>query len=166
MSDNNEIKNTEIKVSVIIPVFNASKHLSKTLDSISNQTLKELEIICIDDGSTDNSLEILKDYAIKATEYLAKVLDVVLYGSDGASDLSLNDVSLSTDGGEESVITGLVSDSGAVNSNTTLYIVLGVLGAIVIVFAITLAVSRKARYKVSRFFSETFAGLFGKKQAK
>lgn len=107
-----------------------------------------------------------KDYAIKATEYLAKVLDVVLYGSDGASDLSLNDVSLSTDGGEESVITGLVSDSGAVNSNTTLYIVLGVLGAIVIVFAITLAVSRKARYKVSRFFSETFAGLFGKKKAK
>lgn len=107
-----------------------------------------------------------KDYAIKATEYLAKVLDVVLYGSDGASDLSLNDVSLSTDGGEESLITGLVSDSGAVNSNTTLYIVLGVLGAIVIVFAITLAVSRKARYKVSRFFSETFAGLFGKKKAK
>lgn len=65
MSDNNEIKNTEIKVSVIIPVFNASKHLSKTLDSISNQTLKELEIICIDDGSTDNSPEILKNYADK-----------------------------------------------------------------------------------------------------
>ena len=65
MSDNYEIKNTEIKVSVIVPVFNASKHLSKTLDSIANQTLKELEIICIDDGSTDNSPEILKNYADK-----------------------------------------------------------------------------------------------------
>ncbi len=54
-----------IKVSVIIPVYNSEKYLRECLDSIINQTLKEIEIICIDDGSTDNSLDILKSYAAK-----------------------------------------------------------------------------------------------------
>ena len=52
-------------VSVIIPVYNVSDYLYECLDSIINQTLKEIEVICIDDGSTDNSLEILKKYAKK-----------------------------------------------------------------------------------------------------
>ena len=51
-----------IKVSIIIPVFNTSKYLKQCLDSVINQTLREIEIICIDDGSTDNSLNILKEY--------------------------------------------------------------------------------------------------------
>lgn len=49
-----------IKVSVIIPIYNEEKYLDKCLDSVSGQTLKEIEIICVDDGSTDNSLNILK----------------------------------------------------------------------------------------------------------
>lgn len=53
------------KVSVIIPVFNTEKYLTKCLDSVCNQTLGDIEIICIDDCSTDNSLNILKDYASK-----------------------------------------------------------------------------------------------------
>ena len=53
------------KVSVIIPVYNVEKYLSQCLDSVVNQTLKDIEIICVDDGSTDNSLEILKTYAQK-----------------------------------------------------------------------------------------------------
>lgn len=53
------------KVSVIIPVYNTEKYLRECLDSVINQTLKEIEIICVDDGSTDNSLEILKEYAAK-----------------------------------------------------------------------------------------------------
>lgn len=53
------------KVSVIIPVYNVAAYLPECLDSIINQTLKEIEIICVDDGSTDNSLEILKEYAQK-----------------------------------------------------------------------------------------------------
>ena len=53
------------KVSVIIPVYNVEEYLCKCLDSVINQTLKEIEIICVDDGSTDNSLEILKEYATK-----------------------------------------------------------------------------------------------------
>ena len=51
------------KISVIIPVYNVEKYLSQCLDSIVNQTLKEIEIICVNDGSTDSSLEILEHYA-------------------------------------------------------------------------------------------------------
>jgi ADP-heptose:LPS heptosyltransferase len=50
-------------VSVIIPVFNSEKFLKRCLTSLINQTLKEIEIICIDDGSTDNSLGVLNKYA-------------------------------------------------------------------------------------------------------
>lgn len=53
------------KVSVIIPVYNVKKYLRQCLDSVLNQTLKEIEIICVDDGSTDNSLQILQEYAAK-----------------------------------------------------------------------------------------------------
>ena len=52
------------KVSVVIPVYNVEKYLRECLDSIVNQTLTDIEIICINDGSTDNSLEIVKEYAL------------------------------------------------------------------------------------------------------
>ncbi len=54
-------------VSVIIPVYNVEKYLDKCLDSIINQTYKNLEIICINDGSTDSSLEVLRKYSEKDT---------------------------------------------------------------------------------------------------
>lgn len=54
-----------VKVSVIIPVYNVEKYLAECLDSIVNQTLKDIEIICINDGSPDNSLEILREYEKK-----------------------------------------------------------------------------------------------------
>ncbi len=50
------------KISVIIPVFNAEKYIRKCLDSILDQTCKDLEVICVDDGSTDRSLDILREY--------------------------------------------------------------------------------------------------------
>lgn len=50
------------KVAIIVPVYNVEKYLRKCLDSLINQTLKDIEIICINDGSTDKSLEILKEY--------------------------------------------------------------------------------------------------------
>ena len=49
-------------VSVVIPVYNAGKYLRAALNSILQQTYKNLEIICVDDGSTDNSLKILKEF--------------------------------------------------------------------------------------------------------
>lgn len=52
-------------LSVIIPVYNVENYLKKCLDSVLNQTLKDIEIICIDDGSTDSSPDILKDYSNK-----------------------------------------------------------------------------------------------------
>jgi len=53
------------KVSVIIPVYNTEKYLRICLDSVINQTLQDIEIICINDGSTDGSLNILNEYALK-----------------------------------------------------------------------------------------------------
>ena len=47
------------KVSVIVPVYNVEKYLEECLDSIQVQTLKDIEIICVDDGSTDSSAQIL-----------------------------------------------------------------------------------------------------------
>lgn len=53
------------KISIIIPVYNSGKYLSQCIDSILNQTFRDFELICIDDGSTDDSLEILKNYQLK-----------------------------------------------------------------------------------------------------
>ncbi len=54
------------EVSIIVPIYNVEKYLEECLESIINQTLKEIEIICIDDCSTDNSLSILKKYQKKS----------------------------------------------------------------------------------------------------
>lgn len=54
-----------MKVSVIIPVYNAEKYLVECLDSIVHQTLSDIEIICVNDGSADNSLSILEFYSQK-----------------------------------------------------------------------------------------------------
>ena len=52
-------------ISVIVPVYNVEKYLRQCLDSITGQTLTNLEIICVDDGSTDGSMDILEEYAAK-----------------------------------------------------------------------------------------------------
>lgn len=55
----------KVNVSVIVPVYNAGSYLRQALDSLVEQTLTDVEIICIDDKSTDNSLAILRDYENK-----------------------------------------------------------------------------------------------------
>lgn len=57
-----EFGNENVKVSVIVPVYNSEKYLTQCMDSIVGQSLKEIEIICVDDGSTDSSPQILKQY--------------------------------------------------------------------------------------------------------
>ena len=50
------------KVSILIPCYNVEKYIRQCLDSVVNQTLKDIEIICINDGSTDSTLDILRKY--------------------------------------------------------------------------------------------------------
>ena len=57
------LEKNKIKISVMVPIYNTSQYLEKCLKSIVLQSLKEIEIICVNDGSTDNSLEILERFA-------------------------------------------------------------------------------------------------------
>jgi glycosyltransferase involved in cell wall biosynthesis len=66
--------NNNIKISIIIPVYNTEKYLSRCLNSIIGQTHTNLEIILINDGSTDNSLAIIKEYAAKDARI--KIIDI------------------------------------------------------------------------------------------
>lgn len=59
-----------VEFSIIIPVYNVEKYLRQCLDSIVNQTFSNFEVICINDGSTDNSLEILNEYAAKDKRFI------------------------------------------------------------------------------------------------
>lgn len=59
------MENNNTKISIILSVYNVEKYLNECLDSILNQTFKDFELICINDSSTDRSLDILNDYAAK-----------------------------------------------------------------------------------------------------
>ncbi len=59
------MKKTKAKISILIPVFNVENYLRSCLDSVCNQTVKDIEVLCVDDCSMDNSLAILKEYAEK-----------------------------------------------------------------------------------------------------
>ncbi len=68
------MSNNGIKVSIVVPVYNVEKYLKECIKSCQNQTLKEIEIICVDDGSTDSSLEVIKSIASKDSrvKYISK----------------------------------------------------------------------------------------------
>ena len=55
----------DIKVSVVIPVYNVEEFLDNTLSDITSQTLRDIEIICVDDGSTDHSRQIIEEWQKK-----------------------------------------------------------------------------------------------------
>ncbi len=57
-------------ISVVIPVYNGSKYLAECLESVRSQTLRDIEIICVDDGSSDDTLNILNDYARKDERFI------------------------------------------------------------------------------------------------
>ena len=72
------------KVSIILPIYNVQAYLAEALDSVVNQTLRELEIICVDDGSTDGSLDIIREYAARDPRI------VVLTGPNGGYGKAMN----------------------------------------------------------------------------
>ena len=68
-----DLSQNDIKVSIIVPVYNTEKYLDECLETLENQTLKEIEIICVNDGSKDGSLQILQNHAKKDSRI--KVID-------------------------------------------------------------------------------------------
>lgn len=72
------------KVSIIIPIYNVEEYLHKCLESVTRQTLSELEIICVNDGSTDNSLSVVRDFADRDDRI------IVLDGPNGGYGKAMN----------------------------------------------------------------------------
>ncbi|MFI3242484.1 MAG: glycosyltransferase, partial [Alphaproteobacteria bacterium] len=75
------------KISIIIPVYNVEKYLSQCLDSVLNQTFNDWEAICVNDGSTDKSAEILTKYANKDSRI--KVINQENYGVSSARNTAM-----------------------------------------------------------------------------
>ena len=74
---------TKPKVSVIIPVYNDSEYLCAALESVKRQTMKEIEVICVDDASEDNSRDIIKEYQEQDPRFKAIFHETNLSASEG-----------------------------------------------------------------------------------
>lgn len=85
------IDNINPKVSIIVPVYNTDKYITKCMDSILNQTFKNIEIICINDGSTDDSLRILRGYEKKYP--FIKIISQKNKGLSASRNVGLDNVS-------------------------------------------------------------------------
>lgn len=73
-----------VLVSIIVPIYNAEKYLKQCLKSIKNQTLKDIEIICVDDGSTDASAQIMDEFQKKDNRF------IVIHKENGGNGHSMN----------------------------------------------------------------------------
>ena len=69
-----------VKVSIIMPSLNVANYISECMDSVINQTLSDIEILCIDAGSTDGTLDILRDYESKDNRIKVIVSSMKSYG--------------------------------------------------------------------------------------
>ena len=78
-----------VKISVLIPVYNAKDFLYESIPSLLNQTLEDIELICVNDGSKDNSLEILEEFASKDSR--VKVIDKENGGCGSARNRALEE---------------------------------------------------------------------------
>lgn len=80
-----------IKISIIVPVYNAGKYLNACLESIKNQTYKEIEVILINDGSTDASLSICQEYSKRDSRFI-----VVNKDNEGVSETRNRGIKIAT----------------------------------------------------------------------
>lgn len=76
------MKNVPSKISIIVPVYNVEKYLAKCLDSLVNQTYQNIEILVVNDGSTDDSGKIINDFSVKFPEKIKSFYKK----NDGLSD--------------------------------------------------------------------------------
>ncbi len=106
-----------------------------------------------------------KEKVLKSTVPLSKTIDMVLFGSSSASEDTLQDVDLVNAAGEAVRVRGL-AQTGSAASTSFVWILLGGIGFYAAVLGIVCVFSKEVRYKTGRFFSETFAGIFGKKKRK
>ena len=77
-----------MKVSIIMPIYNAGKYLKKSLDSVLNQSYKDIELILINDGSTDNSREICRDYEERDKRF--RLIDIENSGPGYARNIGID----------------------------------------------------------------------------
>ena len=80
------------KISIIMPVYNTVDYLEKSIESVREQTFPEFELICVDDGSSDGSLEILQEYAKKDTRIKVFQHEHDGRGAAGARNMALEQV--------------------------------------------------------------------------
>ncbi|WP_407378848.1 glycosyltransferase family 2 protein [Methanobrevibacter sp.] len=79
-----------VKISVVLPVYNVANYLRKCLDSLVNQTFKDFEVICVNDGSTDLSLGILEGYALTDSRF--RIISQENQGLSGARNSGIKEV--------------------------------------------------------------------------
>ena len=79
-----------VKISVVVPVYNAEPFLKEAMESVLNQTFKNFEVLCVNDGSKDNSLEILNDFASK--DQRVRIFDKPNGGCGSARNMGLDNV--------------------------------------------------------------------------
>lgn len=86
---NKIVKPKEIYISIIIPVYNASQFLRACLETVEGQTLKNIEVICVNDGSEDSSLEVLQEFAAKDSRF--RIIDKENTGAGDCRNIGLRE---------------------------------------------------------------------------
>lgn len=122
---------SEPKISVLVPIYNVEKYLRECLDSLKNQTMRELEFICINDGSTDSSREIIEEYLQSDSRF--KVIDKPNSGYGASMNMGLaqctgkyvgileSDDFMNADGFEKMYLAAEKHDAEVVKSDFYLY---------------------------------------------
>ncbi|MFY9221885.1 MAG: glycosyltransferase family A protein [Blastocatellia bacterium] len=115
----------QLKISVIIPVFNGEKYIKEAINSVLEQTFQDFEIIVIDDGSTDKTEEIVKSFPTSKIHYEKQVNKGVAAARNGGVELAKNDWIAFLDADDLWVKNKLELQINAFLNNQTLDIILG-----------------------------------------
>ena len=73
------MRKNDLKISIILPSLNVASYISECLESVTNQSVEDVEILCIDAGSTDGTLDIIKEYVQKDDRIQLIMSDIKSY---------------------------------------------------------------------------------------